>query len=70
MSPELQRRVEVEVGRYDKVESGVVFDRAEVMLESYLNWLENAPKGNGDDQQVYLAQWRALDQVRFSFNMK
>ncbi|KAH8915631.1 Clavaminate synthase-like protein [Atractiella rhizophila] len=51
------RLVDVEIGRYDKEET---FDRAEVRLSAYLAWLES---GGKKDQLVYLAQWKALDEV-------
>ncbi|KAI0635213.1 Clavaminate synthase-like protein [Trametes polyzona] len=54
------RLVEVEVGRYDKVgESG----RVEVPLRVYLDWLAASEGGAGERMQLYLAQWRARDEV-------
>ncbi|KAI0674349.1 hypothetical protein C8Q78DRAFT_1075989 [Trametes maxima] len=61
--------VEVEVGRYDKA---VGYNRVEVPLGFYLEWLEAAAaergpgkegEGEGGGAQLYLAQWRARDEV-------
>ncbi|KAI0336472.1 Clavaminate synthase-like protein [Cubamyces sp. BRFM 1775] len=60
------RLVEVEVGRYDRTAGGL--NRVEVPLSMYLEWLtaERRPKTTGEgseDIQLYLAQWRARDEV-------
>lgn len=58
------RLVEVEVGRYDKVLDGG--GRIEVPLRVYLDWLGGEQKSNGGERmQLYLAQWRARDEVCF-----
>ncbi|KAI0664867.1 hypothetical protein C8Q70DRAFT_1049069 [Cubamyces menziesii] len=60
------RLVEVEVGRYDRTAGGL--NRIEVPLSMYLKWLtaERRPQatgGSNEDMQLYLAQWRARDEV-------
>lgn len=58
--------VEVEHGRYDQVASGSgSFDRVEMPLGYYIDWLENNESAEGlvDGKQLYLAQWRLGDNV-------
>lgn len=58
--------VEVEHGRYDQVASGSgSFDRVEMPLGYYIDWLENneSVRGLVDGKQLYLAQWRLGDNV-------
>ncbi|KAH9901327.1 hypothetical protein C8Q73DRAFT_786706 [Cubamyces lactineus] len=60
------RLVEVEVGRYDQMAGGL--NRIEVPLSMYLRWLTNQRRpqtsdGDNEDMQLYLAQWRARDEV-------
>ncbi|KAL1943972.1 hypothetical protein VTO73DRAFT_3790 [Trametes versicolor] len=60
------RLVEVEVGRYDKAatESMGTGGRVDVSLSVYLEWLTGAQgEGSGVRMQLYLAQWRARDEV-------
>ncbi|KAI0646347.1 hypothetical protein C8Q79DRAFT_664261 [Trametes meyenii] len=58
------RSVEVEAGRYDRAAE---FNRVEVPLDFYLDWLEEAGgEARGERElgvQLYLAQWRARDEV-------
>ncbi|KAI0371995.1 Clavaminate synthase-like protein [Pilatotrama ljubarskyi] len=57
------RLVEVEVGRYDRAAD---FGRVEVPLNVYLDWLTASPVEKGKEaaeMQLYLAQWRARDEV-------
>jgi hypothetical protein len=58
---EEDRIVEVEVGNYDEGQFTTVCMR----LGQYLHWLEDTIGGNGkvSGTQVYLAQWRADQQV-------
>ncbi|KAI0746826.1 hypothetical protein C8Q80DRAFT_1220114 [Daedaleopsis nitida] len=62
------RLVEVEVGRYDRLPSSLD-SRIEVPLGGYLDWLTGRTDTNGSADgnekrgQLYLAQWRARDDV-------
>ena len=62
------RLVEVEAGRYDRASARIHTDqRFEVPLSVYLDWLtgEDGPTYPGAGSlQLYLAQWRARDDVR------
>ncbi|KAI0777720.1 hypothetical protein BD413DRAFT_466972 [Trametes elegans] len=57
-----ERVVEVEVGRYDKAAES---NRIEAPLGVYLEWLTRGGRGAGEEErlQLYLAQWRARDEV-------
>jgi hypothetical protein len=59
----------VEVGRYDDLnvrESNAgVFDLMETRLGTYLDWLE-LEGARDEKEKVYLAQFRALDEVGLS----
>ena len=59
------RLVEIELGRYDEAIQGK-FDQVPMRLGQYLDWLDSPDRSNGliGDRQVYLAQWRAHDEVR------
>ncbi|KAH9919967.1 Clavaminate synthase-like protein [Epithele typhae] len=57
------RRVEVEVGRYDRPESGSAGGRFEVPLGVYLDWMTSAAPAEKEQAQLYLAQWRACEEV-------
>ncbi|KAH9950807.1 Clavaminate synthase-like protein [Amylocystis lapponica] len=56
--------VDIEVGRYDDTSPGA-FDRAPMQLGQYLDWLEDTMRNDGTvgGKQLYLAQWRAGDEV-------
>ncbi|CAL1710851.1 unnamed protein product [Somion occarium] len=58
------RIVDVEYGRYDHAASGV-FDRVPMRLQDYLDWLEDNTRESGSisGRQIYLAQWRAGDEI-------
>ncbi|OJT08247.1 Lysine-specific demethylase 8 [Trametes pubescens] len=59
------RLVEVEIGRYDKPAPGTG-GRMDVPLRMYLEWLtgeQGGGSGEGERVQLYLAQWRAGDEV-------
>lgn len=52
--------VDLEVGRYD--EEG--FDKVQLPLSAYLSWLRDSnERGRMRGKQVYLAQWRGLEDV-------
>ncbi|KAI9063597.1 hypothetical protein FKP32DRAFT_1592285 [Trametes sanguinea] len=63
-----ERLVEVEVGRYDRPAG---FERVQVPLGVYVEWLTRScggSEGGGraeESVQLYLAQWRARDEVEF-----
>ncbi|KAI0682252.1 Clavaminate synthase-like protein [Earliella scabrosa] len=64
------RLVEVEAGRYDRTLAGPpgADARFEVPLGVYLNWLTGETRdtsvgGGAEGAQLYLAQWRARDEV-------
>ena len=60
--PESERCiVEIEVGRYDRD-----VEKIQLPLSYYLRWLkEGGEGGQMSGKQVYLAQWRGLEDVRF-----
>ena len=54
--------VDLEVGRYDQ--DG--FEKVQLPLTAYLSWLRDGKEGGQmQGKQVYLAQWRGLDDVSF-----
>jgi hypothetical protein len=54
--------VDLEVGRYDQPEG---FQQVQLPLVAYLQWLrDGAEQGKMNGKQVYLAQWRGLEEVR------
>jgi hypothetical protein len=59
--PESERCiVEIEVGRYDRD-----VEKVQLPLSYYLRWLkEGGEGGQMNGKQVYLAQWRGLEDVR------
>ncbi len=59
-----ERIVDVEVGRYDDPNPGA-FEHASMPLRYYLDWLGDPSSSTRqiDGKQVYLAQWRARDEV-------
>ena len=60
--PDAQRCiVELEVGRYDQD-----VEKVNLPLIQYLDWLQDSPSHGGkmNGKQVYLAQWRGIDDVR------
>ncbi|OCH86640.1 Clavaminate synthase-like protein [Obba rivulosa] len=54
------RLVELELGRYDSPD---VFDRVQMPLGRYVDWLERSEGGKVDGRQVYLAQWRGAEEI-------
>ena len=58
--------VELEVGRYDEPD----IQKVQLPLTSYLEWLmDGSEHGRMGGRQVYLAQWRGLEDVRcLTFN--
>lgn len=58
------RIIEVELGRYDDVVAGS-FEQISMRLGHYLDWLESDESSGGKvgGRQLYLAQWRAGDDV-------
>lgn len=53
--------VELEVGRYDQ--EG--FEKVQLPLTAYLSWMRDGTEGGRmNGKQVYLAQWRGLEDVR------
>ena len=66
------RIIDVELGRYDDIIAGS-FEQISMRLGQYLDWLESAESSGGkvSGRQLYLAQWRASDDVRpFHFLMR
>lgn len=61
--PEVDRCVvDLEVGRYDQAES---FEQVQLPLAAYLHWLRGGHEnGKMNGKQVYLAQWRGLEEVK------
>lgn len=54
--------VDLEVGRYDQPEG---FEQVQLPLVAYLEWLRGGHEnGSMNGKQVYLAQWRGLEEVR------
>ncbi|EMD36308.1 hypothetical protein CERSUDRAFT_95643 [Gelatoporia subvermispora B] len=56
------RLIELELGRYD-VRGPGAFDRIEIPLGHYVEWLERSKSGCIEGKQVYLAQWRGADEI-------
>lgn len=60
--PEVDRCVvDLEVGRYDQAGA---FEQVQLPLAAYLHWLRGGHEnGKMNGKQVYLAQWRGLEEV-------
>ncbi|KAI0794804.1 hypothetical protein C8Q75DRAFT_712368 [Abortiporus biennis] len=56
--------VVIELGRYNDPRAGQ-FDQVEMPLKNYIDWLDDPSRTDGTifDKQVYLAQWRAADEI-------
>lgn len=63
------RIIEVEMGCYDEVVAGS-FEKISMRLGHYLDWLESDESigGKVSGRQLYLAQWRASDDVSLHYS--